>query len=113
MEDNADPAALMARMAKDLADIERMHMPFGKHGPAAHPPHGCPLYDLPAEYLAWFEKSQRGWPKGRLGELMRMVYQMKVDGSDLVAFDPMRRRAGGKTDLREKKRLRHFSAEDL
>jgi uncharacterized protein len=107
-----EPQDLMARMARDLADIERMCMPFGKHGPAAHPPHGCPLYDLPAEYLAWFEKSPRGWPKGRLGELLRMVYQMKVDGSDLIAFDPMRKRAGGRTDLREKKRTKAYDFEE-
>jgi uncharacterized protein len=99
-----DAASLAAAMAEDLAAIERTHMPFGKYGPATHPPLGCPIYDLPAEYLAWFAKSGKGWPKGRLGQLLQMVYQMKVDGSDLIAFDPMRRRAGGRTDLREKKR---------
>jgi uncharacterized protein (DUF3820 family) len=56
-----------------------------------------PIYDLPSEYLGWFER--KGWPKGRLGELLKIVYQMKVDGAD-VAFDEMRRRAGGKTSLR-------------
>jgi uncharacterized protein len=108
MDNSADSQAMLQQMEQDLADIEKTHMPFGKHGPAAHPPYGCPLYDLPAEYLAWFAKSQRGWPKGRLGQLLQMVYQMKVDGSDLIAFDPMRRRAGGRMDLREKKRPRSY-----
>jgi uncharacterized protein len=99
----SEEAELRERMMRDLQDIERMCMPFGKHGPAAHPPEGCPLFDLPAEYLAWFEKSAGGWPRGRLGELMRVVYQMKVDGSDRVAFDPMRKRRGGRTVLREKR----------
>jgi hypothetical protein len=87
-------------MAADLAEIERMRMPFGKFGPAHFPPAGLPICDLPAEYLAWF--AQHGWPKSRLGELLRIVYQMKVDGSD-IAFEPMRRRAGGRKSLREKK----------
>ena len=84
-------------MAADLADIATTQMPFGKFGPAHFPPRGVPLYDLPVEYLAWF--AQRGFPKGRLGELLRMVHQMKVDGLDSI-FDEFRRRAGGKTSLR-------------
>lgn len=91
-----DERELAAAMAEDLAEIEQTRMPFGKFGPAACPPRGAPIYDLPAEYLGWFEK--RGWPKGRLGDLLRMVYQMKVDGADF-AFEPMRKRAGGRTNL--------------
>jgi hypothetical protein len=89
---------LAARMAADLAEIERMHMPFGKFGPQSFPPFGVPIYDLPVEYLGWFAK-QGSWPRGRLGELLRIVHQMKVDGSD-AAFDGMRQRAGGKRSLR-------------
>ncbi len=85
-------------IANDLAEIERSCMPFGKFGPDHFPPSGIPLYDLSAEYLAWF--GQKGWPRGRLGELLRMVYQMKVDGSD-SAFDAMRKRAGGRSPLRK------------
>lgn len=91
------PQDLAARMAADLAAIEKTHMPFGKYGPQHHPPLGLPIFDLPAEYLGWFEK--KGFPKGRLGELLRIVHQMKADGSD-SAFDPMRRRRGGRSPLR-------------
>ena len=94
-----NPNDLAARMAADLAEIERYRMPFGKYGPAAFPPDGAPLYDLPAEYLSWFA-TKVGFPKGRLGELLRMVYQMKTDGSDFI-FDPMRKRNGGRTSLRQ------------
>jgi len=88
----------MARhMAADLDDIGRLHMPFGKYGPAHFPPRGLPIYDLPAEYLHWF--TTHGWPKGELGRLLKIVYQMKVDGSD-EAFDPLRRAAGGRSPLR-------------
>ena len=84
-------------MVEDLAAIERMRMPFGKFGPEHYPPLGVPIYDLPAEYLAWF--AQKGFPKGKLGTLLKIVHQMKVDGSDF-AFDPMRQRNGGRTKLR-------------
>ena len=79
-----DPESLALAMAEDLAEIARTRMPFGKFGPKNWPPHGRPIQELPAEYLGWFEK--KGWPKGRLGELLRMVYQMKVDGSGEIIF---------------------------
>ena len=90
---------LQNRMAADLAEIGRTHMPFGKFGPAHRPPEGVPIYDLPAEYLMWFA-NKAGFPKGRLGHLLEIVYQMKVDGSDF-AFDAFRRKAGGRTALRQ------------
>lgn len=73
--------ALRARAVSDLEEIARTVMPFGRCA-------GRPLYELPAEYLQWFA-TKESWPKGRLGELMRMVFQMKADGSE-VAFDPFR-----------------------
>jgi uncharacterized protein (DUF3820 family) len=90
--------ALSEQMQRDLEEIGRTYMPFGKHGPVHHPPHGVPIYDLPVEYLAWFA-AKGGFPKGRLGTLMKMVHQMKVDGLDLV-FDVLRQRHGGRTPLR-------------
>ena len=90
---------LAARMAADLAEIGRTHMPFGKFGPAHFPPNGIRIYDLPAEYLMWFA-NKAGFPKGRLGQLLQMVYQMKADGSD-SAFDSFRKRAGGRAALRQ------------
>ena len=85
-----------------LSEIARYRMPFGKYGPANYPPSGVPLYDLPAEYLSWF-KAKGGFPKGRLGELMEIVHALKVDGSDTV-FDPIRRKAGGRTVLRPQRK---------
>jgi uncharacterized protein len=90
---------LAMSMAMDMEAIEKMHMPYGKFGPANFPPHGVPIYDLPVEYLAWFAQ-KGGFPKGRLGELLKIIHQMKVDGSD-AAFDPMRKRNGGRTSLRK------------
>jgi uncharacterized protein (DUF3820 family) len=90
---------LEQQIQRDLAEIGRTCMPFGKHGPAHHPPHGVPIYDLPVEYLAWFA-AKGGFPKGRLGVLLQMVHQMKVDGLDAV-FDVLRAARGGRTRLRK------------
>ena len=92
-----DHRELAARMAADMEAIGGMRMPFGRFGPQHFPPHGVPIYDLPAEYLGWF--AQKGFPKGRLGELLRIVHQMKADGSD-DAFHIFRHRSGGRTNLR-------------
>ena len=87
-----------AAAAAVLEQISRYHMPFGMFGPKNYPPHGVPIYDLPAEYLAWF--ALNGFPAGRLGELLRIVYQTKADGCDAI-FDAIRREAGGGYKLRE------------
>lgn len=72
--------ALRARAVAELQEIARTVMPYGRCA-------GRRLHELPAEYLQWF--AAKGWPKGRLGELMKIVYQMKADGAE-VAFDPFR-----------------------
>ena len=82
-----------------LIEIGRTHMPFGKFGPKDYPPRGVPIMDLPPEYLAWF--AERGFPKGRLGELLRMVFEVKQSGADAV-FQPLRIRNGGRYKLRKK-----------
>ena len=99
---------LAKQMQSDLAEIGRTHMPFGKFGPAHFPPNGIPIYDLSAEYLGWFAH-KAGFPKGRLGQLMRMVHQMKVDGSDIVC-GIFRAARGGRTPLKPKRR-RSFEIE--
>lgn len=87
-----------AEAALLLEQISRYRMPFGKFGPEHYPPKGVPIYDLPAEYLAWF--ALQGFPQGRLGELLRIVYQMKADGNDAV-FEALRSQAGGRYKLRQ------------
>src|SRR5437763_10425203 len=100
-----DDEELKARMAADMAQIARTHMPFGRFGPENFPPHGLPIYDLPAEYLQYFAV-KKGRPRGRLGELLRIVYQMKADGAD-AAFDVLRSQAGGRRPLRKPRRKDH------
>ncbi len=83
-----------------LGEIAEAWMPFGKYGPEHYPPSGLPLTDLPPEYLAWFQ--ERGWPKGRLGELMAMVSEIKATGAEQV-FEPMRRARGGRYSVRKRR----------
>lgn len=84
-----------------LAEIGKTRMPFGKFGIKEYPPAGVPIIDLPPEYLSWFK--ERGFPKGRLGELMEIVCEIKGVGMDSV-FDPLRAARGGRFNLRPKKR---------
>ena len=58
---------------EDLVTIANMAMPFGKYK-------GRPLIDLPEEYLLWFEK--KGFPAGKLGILMQLTLEIKVNGQD-------------------------------
>ena len=90
-----------------LAEIGQTHIPFGKFGIKAYPPAGVPIIDLPNEYLAWFH--ERGYPKGRLGELMAHVCEIKEVGMDSV-FDPLREARGGRFRL-QPKRPRSFDFE--
>lgn len=84
-----------------LAEIGRTRMPFGKYGRAAVPPAGMPIYDLPIEYLGWFK--ERGFPKGRLGELLAIVYEVKGVGMDAL-FDPLRQANGGRTRYKPRRK---------
>ncbi len=84
-----------------LVEIGKARMPFGKFGIKAYPPAGVPIMDLPVEYLIWFQ--QNGFPKGRLGELLAQVCEIKSVGMDSV-FDPIRRANGGRFPLRPEKR---------
>ncbi len=83
-----------------LIEIGQVWMPFGKFGPKDYPPRGVPIMDLPPEYLSWFK--ERGFPKGRLGELLESVCDLKEVGMDLV-FEPMRNVNGGRVSVRKHK----------
>lgn len=89
-----------------LVEISGARMPYGMFGPKHYPPDGVPVMDLPPEYLIWFK--QRGFPKGRLGELMAHACELKELGMDGV-FDPIRAVTGGRYKLhRSRVRVRDF-----
>ncbi|MDA0322068.1 MAG: DUF3820 family protein [Verrucomicrobia bacterium] len=63
-----------------LRELANYTMPFGKYK-------GRRLIDLPEAYLIWF--SRQGYPKGKLGELMRSAYEIKLNGLERL-LDPLR-----------------------
>jgi uncharacterized protein (DUF3820 family) len=55
-------------------------MPFGKY-------RGRLLIDLPEPYVVWF--ARQGFPEGKLGRMLRIVYEIKVNGLEYL-FEPLR-----------------------
>ena len=51
-----------------IVKLTNFRMPFGKHSKML-------LTDLPLGYLNWF--SRIGFPKGELGQLLRIVHEIK------------------------------------
>lgn len=54
-----------------LIELANTRMPFGKYK-------GQLLVQLPEPYLVWFE--QKGFPNGKLGNQLRLMYEIKVNG---------------------------------
>lgn len=63
-----------------LLKIAKTEMPFGKY-------RGRFLVDLPVPYLVWL--ANKGFPKGDLGNLLGLVYEIKVNGLEYL-FKPLR-----------------------
>ena len=63
-----------------LLELARQRMPFGRY-------EGLLLIDLPEPYVVWF--SRQGFPEGKLGDMLRAVYEIKVNGLEFL-FDPLR-----------------------
>ena len=63
-----------------LLKVARTRMPFGRYA-------GRRLVDLPEPYVVWF--SQQGFPRGELGELLQLVYEIKVNGLEYL-LEPLR-----------------------
>jgi uncharacterized protein len=66
---------------EQFLQLAEMKMPFGKYA-------GRLLIDLPEPYVVWF--AQKGLPKGKLGEMLAIVYEIKVNGLEYL-FDPLRK----------------------
>jgi uncharacterized protein (DUF3820 family) len=66
--------------SKMLLEIVRMKMPFGKYQNKL-------LCDLPISYLEWF--AAKGWPAGKLGQLLATVYEIKLNGLEYL-LKPLR-----------------------
>ncbi|MCG1035737.1 DUF3820 family protein [Polaribacter sargassicola] len=59
-----------------LIDLAKMKMPFGKYKDRF-------LIDLPEHYIVWYRN--KGFPNGKLGKQMELVYELKLNGlEDIV-----------------------------
>jgi len=65
---------------QQLLTLARYRMPFGKYANRL-------LIDLPEPYVVWFAK--QGFPKGELGQMLRTVYEIKLNGLEYL-FEPLR-----------------------
>lgn len=63
-----------------LQKLANMPMPFGKY-------QGRVLMDLPEPYLVWF--AGKGFPEGEIGILLRILYEVKLNGLEEV-LTPLR-----------------------
>lgn len=77
-----DPAVLL-RLAE-------ARMPFGKHK-------GRLLLDLPEPYVVWF--ARQGFPRGELGQLLGLLYEVKANGLEHL-LEPLRRGASSSLSAR-------------
>lgn len=60
---------------KLLQQLVSMKMPFGKYK-------GWIICNLPESYLVWF--NQQGFPTGRLGVLLKTMYEIKLNGLEYL-----------------------------
>jgi uncharacterized protein (DUF3820 family) len=58
-----------------LITLANTKMPFGKYS-------GFHLIDIPEFYLVWFK--QKGFPEGKLGEMLSAVYEIKLNGLEYL-----------------------------
>lgn len=56
---------------KHLIELANYKMPFGKYK-------GYYLVNIPEPYFTWFK--QKGFPEGKLGNMMREMDELKVNG---------------------------------
>jgi len=55
--------------------LVKTKMPFGKYKDIF-------IYQLPVSYLEWFQR--KGYPKGKLGVLLKTMYEIKLNGLDYL-----------------------------
>ena len=65
-----------------LIDLSKMKMPFGKYK-------GRFLIDLPEHYIVWYKT--KGFPNGKLGKQMELVYELQLNGLEDIVREIKRR----------------------
>jgi len=78
----SDNISYIQQGRQDLIALITTKMPFGKYK-------GRTLCDLPEPYLVWFK--QKGFPEGKLGKLLAMMYEIKAEGVEIVLYELRKR----------------------
>ena len=65
-----------------LIDLSKTKMPFGKFKDRF-------LIDLPEHYIVWYKT--KGFPYGKLGKYMELVYELKLNGLEDIVREVRRR----------------------
>ena len=65
-----------------LIKLAHTKMPFGKY-------EGRYLIDLPEYYVVWYHN--KGFPKGKLGDMLTQVYELKLNGLEDLIHDIQKR----------------------
>lgn len=65
-----------------LIELANVKMPFGKYA-------GRYLVELPETYVLWFKG--KGYPKGKLGDQLRAIEEIKTNGLEAL-LQPLIRR---------------------
>jgi uncharacterized protein (DUF3820 family) len=58
-----------------LLDLVKMQMPYGKYK-------GYLICNIPESYLLWYK--DKGFPKGKLGDLMATMFEIRVNGLEYL-----------------------------
>lgn len=76
-------------LSEEVLKAAGLRMPFGKF-------EGTRLIDLPEPYVVWFK--QQGFPKGRLGEQLALIYEIKANGLEKLIRPLLEAQPAGGTD---------------
>ncbi len=73
-------SCIVAQMQNKMNELELLattKMPFGKY-------RGTTLIDLPETYIVWFHS--KGFPEGKLGQLLGLLYEVKLNGLEHLVY---------------------------
>jgi len=73
--DNTEAGTPLCPDYHRLLKLAQATMPYGKYA-------GRHLVDLPESYVVWL--SHKGFPLGELGDMLRTVYEIKINGLEYL-----------------------------
>lgn len=73
-----------------LLELQATKMPFGEY-------EGRAVLELPEPYLLWFR--QKGFPRGKLGQMMALALEIKINGLEKLVADACGSGRTGRLDM--------------